>query len=174
MQATLGSRIAQKMDSESSAFSTEGSFLSVLCIVAVFLGVVGLAMVLVTVRRCVVTDSEVEVLSTDQPQPLPPPEVIGRWVPVGVMPVTRRPYRTRFVTVIVRNNIGMMPIFVELKEWRIVLAIKLHIYYVTGYLLTHQRLTHHGEILDDYCQLDDYGWYNGRCVELKVDFLVSL
>ena len=159
------------MDSESSVFSTEGSFLSVLCIVAVFLGVVGLAMVLVTVRRCVVTGSEVAVLSTDQPQP--PPEVIGRWVPVHPCAARRRPYHARFVTVVVRNDIGYLPIVIELKEWRMVLAVKLQIYHATGYLLTHQRLSHEGVRLDDFWQLDDYGWHNGQCVELKVDFLVS-
>ena len=61
------------MDSESAAFSTEGSVISVLIIVAVFLAVVGLAMVLVTVRRIMVGGGdEVAVLSTDQPLPQPP------------------------------------------------------------------------------------------------------
>ena len=55
-----------------------------------------------------------------------------------------------------------------------VLAVKLHVYYSTGYLLTHQRLNHEGQRLDDFCQLDDYGWRNGQCVELKMDLLVSL
>ena len=126
---------------------------------------------LVTVRRWLVTNAEVAVLSTDQPQP--PPEVIGRWVPVAGCAARRKPYHSRFVTVIVRNDIGM-PIVIELKEWRMVLAVKLHVYYATGYLLTHQRLSHEGERLDDYCQLDNYGWRNGQCVELKVELLVSL
>ena len=55
-----------------------------------------------------------------------------------------------------------------------VLAVKLQIYHATGYLLTHQRLSHEGVRLDDFWQLDDYGWHNGQCVELKVDMLVSL
>ena len=170
MQMKLCSLFAQKMDSDSSAFSTEGSFLSVLCIVAVFLAVVCLAMVLVTVRRWLVTvDDEVAVLSTDQP----PPEIVGRWVPVAGCAARRKPYHARYVTVVVRNDIGM-PIVIELKEWRMILAVKLHVYYVTGHLLTHQRLSYEGERLDDWCQLDDYGWRNGQCVELKVDLLVSL
>ena len=53
------------MDSDSSAFSTEGTFLSVLFIVAVFLAVVCFAMVLVIARRSCLADS---VLGTD-PQP---------------------------------------------------------------------------------------------------------
>ena len=160
------------MDSESAAFSTEGSVISVLIIFAVFLAVVALAMVLVTVRRIMVGDDEVAVLSTDQPLPPPPPEVIGNWVRVdGVAP--RRPPASRFVTVVVYNDVGM-PIVAELKEWRMVLAVKLHVYYATGHLLTHQRLSYNGEVLNDWYQLDDYGWYNGRCVELKVDLLVFL
>ena len=118
----------------------------------------------------VTVDDEVAVLSTDQP----PPEIVGRWVPVAGCAATRKPYHARYVTVVVRNEIGMMPIVIELKEWRMVLAVKLHVYYATGYLLTHQRLSHNGERLDDYCQLDDYGWCNGQWVEIRVDFLVSL
>ena len=160
------------MDSESAAFSTEGTVVSVLIIVGVFLAVVGLAMVLVTARRILVVENEVTVLSTDEPLPPPPPEVIGKWVRVdGVAP--RVPYGSRFVTVVVYNDVGM-PIVAEIKEWRTVLAIKLHVYYATGHLLTHQRLSYEGERLDDWCQLDDYGWRNGQCVELKVDLLVSL
>ena len=160
------------MDSESAAFSTEGTVISVLIIVAVFLAVVGLAMVLVTARRILVVEDEVTVLSTDQPLPPPPPEVIGNWVRVdGVAP--RRPYGSRFVTVVVYNDVGM-PIVAELKEWRMVIAVKLHVYYATGHLLTHQRLSYNGEALYDWYQLDDYGWYNGQCVELKVDLLVSI
>ena len=160
------------MDSESIAFSPEGSVLSVLFIVACFLAVVCFAMVLVTATRILVVEGEVEVLSTDEPLPPPPPEVIGRWVRVdGVAP--RVPYAARFVTVVVYNDVGM-PIVAELKEWRMVLTIKLHVYYATGHLLTHQRLSYNGEELYDWYQLDDYGWYNGRCVELKVDLLVSL
>ena len=143
----------------------------VLFIFAVFLAVVCLAMVLVTVRRWLVTnDDEVAVLSTDQP----PPEVIGRWVPVAGFAATRQRYPARFVTVVVRSDFFEMPIFIELNQWRMVLAVKLPVYYATGYLLTHQRLSHNGDRLDDYCQLDDYGWRNGQCVELKVDLLVSL
>ena len=164
------------MDSDSPLFSTEGSILSVLCIlflsVAVFLAVVCLAMVLVTVRRWLVADDEVAVLSMDQPQL--PPEVIGRLVPVAGCAARRKPYHARFVTVVVRSDFFEMPIVIELKEWRMVLAVKLHVYYATGNLLTHQRLSPEGERLDDYCQLDDYGWRNGQCVELKVDLLVSL
>ena len=74
---------------------------------------------------------------------------------------------------VVYNDVGM-PIVVELKEWRMLIAVKLHVYYVTGHLLTHQRLSYNGEVLNDWHQLDDYGWYNGQCVELKVDLLVSL
>ena len=163
------------MDSDSPLFSTDGSILSVLCVLflifAVFTAVVCLAMVLVTVRRWLVTnDDEVAVLSTDQP----PPETIGRWVPVAGCAATRQRYPARFVTVVVRSDFFEMPIVIELKQWRMVLVVKLHIYYATGYLLSRQRLSHRGEHLEDFYQLDDYGWYNGRCVELKVDFLVSL
>ena len=160
------------MDSESAAFSTEGTILSVLVIVAAILAVVCLAMFVVNARRILVVDDEVSVLSTNEPLPPPPPEVIGNWVRVdGVAP--RRPYASRFVTVVVYNDVGM-PIVVQLKEWRMLIAIKLHVYYVTGHLLTHQRLSYNGEVLYDWYQLDDYGWYNGQCVELKVDLLVSL
>ena len=160
------------MDSESAAFSTEGSVISVLIIFAVFLAVVALAMVLVTVRRIMVGDDEVAVLSTDQPLPPPPPEVIGNWVRVdGVAP--RRPHAPRFVTVVVYNDVGV-PIVAEIKDWRTVLIIKLHVYYVTGHLMTHQRLSYNGEELYDWYRLDDYGWHNGMCVELKVDLLVFL
>ena len=139
-----------------------------LLICAVFLAVVCLAMVLVTVRRWLVTnDEEVAVLSTDQP----PPEVVGRWVPVAGCAATRQRYPARFVTVVVRSEFFEMPIVIELKQWRMVLAVKLHVYYATGYLLSRQRLSHRGERLDDFYQLDDYGWCNGQCVE---DFLVSL
>ena len=160
------------MDSESAAFSTEGTVLSVLYIVAIFLAVVALAMVLATVRRILVVADEVEVLSTNEPLPPPPPEVIGNWVRVDrIVPYVR--YATRYVTVVVYNDVGV-PIVAELKQWRMVLAIKLHVYYATGHLLSHQRLTYNGEVLYDWYQLDDYGWYNGQCVELKVDLLVSL
>ena len=159
------------MDSESAAFSTEGTILSVLVIVAAILAVVCLAMFVVNARRILVVDDEVSVLSTNEPLP-PPPEVIGNWVRVdGVAP--RRPYASRFVTVVVYNDVGM-PIVVELKEWRMLIAVKLHVYYATGHLLTHQRLSYNGEVLYDWYQLDDYGWQNGQCVELKVDLLVSL
>ena len=94
--------------------------------------------------------------------------------PVTAPTVQREPYHARFVTVVVRNDIVMMPIVIELKQWRMVLAVKLHVCYAAGYLLTHQRLSHQGERLDDFYQLDDYGWHNGQCVELKVDLLVSL
>ena len=163
------------MDYDGQLFAMQDSSAQTVVFVALFfaafLALVGLAMVLVTVRRWLVTDAEVAVLSTDQPQP--PPEVIGRWVPVAGCAAIRRPYHARFVTVVVRNDIGM-PIIIELKEWRMVLAVKLHVYYATGHLLTHQRISHNGERLDDYRQLDDYGWRNGQCVELKVDLLVSL
>ena len=163
------------MDSESPQFSTDGSILSVVCVLflifAVFTAVVCLAMVLVTVRRWLVTnDDEVAVLSTDQP----PPEVVGRWVPVPGCAATRQRYPARFVTVVVRSDFFEMPIVIELKQWRMLLAVKLHVYYATGYLLSHQRLSHRGERLDDFYQLDDYRWHNGQCVELKVDLLVSL
>ena len=163
------------MNSDSPLFSTDGSLLSVLCvlslIVAVFLAVVGLAMVVVNARRWLVTDAdEVAVLSTDQP----PPEVVGRWVPVSRRAATRQRYAARFVTVVVRSEVFEMPIVIELKQWRMLLAVKLHVYYATGYLLSRQRLSHRGEHLDDFCQLEDYGWQNGQCVELKVDLLVSL
>ena len=165
------------MDSDSPLFSTDGSLLSVLgvlfLIVAVFLAVVCLAMVLVTVRRWLVAeDDEVAELSTDQPPP--PPEVIGRWVPVAGCAALRKRYHRRFVTVVVRSDFFEMPIVIELKQWRMVIAVKLDIYYATGYLLSRQRLNHHGERPDDFYQLDDYGWQNGQCVEMKVDFLVSL
>ena len=75
---------------------------------------------------------------------------------------------------VVRSDFFEMPIVIELKQWRMVLAVKLHVYYATGYLLTHQRLSHQGERLDDFYQLDDYGWHNGQCVEMKLDLLVSL
>ena len=163
------------MDSNSPLFPTQGSLLSVLYFAAWFFGalaaIVGLAMILVTARYYLgYDDDEVMVLSTKHP----PPAVVGRWQPVTAPTVHRKPYRARFVTVVVRNDIGMMPIVIELKQWRMVLAVKLHVYYATGYLLTHQRLSHQGERLDDYCQLDDYGWRNGQCVELKVDLLVAL
>ena len=151
------------MDSESAAFSTEGTVISVLIIVAVFLAVVGLAMVLVTARRILVAGDEVEVLSTDEPLPPPPPDLIGKWIRVDGLPPRVR-YGSRFVTVVIRNDVGM-PIVAELKEWRMVLAIKLHVYYATGHLLTHQRLSYNGEVLYDWYQLDDDGWYNGQCVE---------
>ena len=160
------------MDSESAGFSTEGSVISVLIIFAVFLAVVGLAMVLVTARRILVVEDEVTVLSTDEPLPPPAPEVIGRWVQVGGC-APRVPYGSRFVTVIIRNDVGV-PIVAELKEWRMLIAVKLHVYYATGHLLTHQRLSYNGEVLYDWYQLDDYGWYNGQSVELKVDLLLSL
>ena len=164
------------MDSESPLFSTDGSILSVVCVLflifAVFTAVVCLAMVLVTVRRWLVTDDdEVAVLSTDQP----PPEVVGRWAPVsGRVATRRRRHAARFVTVVVRSDVFEMPLVIELKQWRMLLAVKLHIYYSTGYLLSRQRLTHRGERLDDFYQLVDYGWHDGQCVELKVDLLVSL
>ena len=104
----------------------------------------------------------------------PPPAVIGRWQPVTAPTALRKPYHARFVTVVVRNDINELPIVIELKEWRMVLAAKLHVYYATGYLLTHQPRSHEGERLDDFCQLDDYGWRNGQCVELKLDLLVAL
>ena len=149
------------MDSDSPLFTTDGSILSVVCVLflifAVFLAVVCLAMVLVTGRRWVVTDDdEVAVLSTDQP----PPEVVGRWVPVAGCADMRQRYPARFVTVVVRSDFFEMPIVIELKQWRMVLAVK-------------QRLSHHGERLNDFYQLDDYGWCNGQCVEMRVDFLVS-
>ena len=159
------------MDSESAAFSTEGSVISVLIILAVFLAVVCLAMVLVTVRRWLVTnDEEVSVLSTDQP----PPEVVGRWMPVAGCAATRRRRPSRFVMVVVRSDFFEMPLVIELKQWRLVLAVKLHIYYATGYLLSRQRLIYRGERLEDFYQLDDYGWQNGQSVEMRVEFLVSL
>ena len=159
------------MDSESAAFSTEGSVKSVLVIFAVFFAVVFLAMVLVSVRRWMVTDDdEVAVLSTDQP----PPEVVGRWVPVAGRAATRQRYPARWVTVVVRSELLEMPIVIELKQWRLVLAVKLHVYYATGHLLSRQRLTYRGERLEDFYKLDDYGWQHGQCVEMRVDFLVSL
>ena len=75
---------------------------------------------------------------------------------------------------VVRSDVFEMPIVIELKQWRMLLAVKLHVYYATGHLLSRQRLSHHGERLEDFCQLEDYGWQNGQCVELKVDLLVSL
>ena len=137
--------------------------------VAAFVAVVRLAMVLVTASGYLRSGSEVAVLSTD-----PPPAVIGRWRPVTAPSVLRKPYHARFVTVVVRNNIGELPIVIELKEWRMVLAEKLHVYYATGYLLTQQILSHEGRRLEEYCQLDDYGWRNGQCVEVKLDLLTYL
>ena len=133
------------MDSDSPLFSTEGSLLSVLDFAAWFFGalaaIVGLAMILVTARYYLgYDDDEVMVLSTEHP----PPAVVGRWQPVTAPTVQRKPYHARFVTVVVRNDIGMMPIVIELKQWRMVLAVKLHVYYATGYLLTHQRLSREG------------------------------
>ena len=68
----------------------------------------------------------------------------------------------------------MMPLIIELKQWRMVLAVKLHVYYATGCQLALQRLSRRGEHLDDYRRLDEYGWRNGQCVELQLDILVSL
>ena len=160
------------MDSDSPLFSMQGSLLSVLYLAAWFFGalpaVVGLAMILVTARYCLgYDDDEVTVLSTEPP----PPAIVGRWQQVTAPPASRKPYRARFVTIVVRNDISEMPIVIELKEWRLALAVKLHIYHAIGYLLTHQRLS---QRLDDFWQLDDYGWHNGQCVELKVDLLVPL
>ena len=87
-------------------------------------------MVLVTVMRLLVTDG------TDQP----PPEVVGRWAPVSGRAATRQRYAARFVTVVVRSDVFQMPIVIELKQWRMLLAVKLHVYYATGYLLSRQRL----------------------------------
>ena len=164
------------MDYDGQLFAMQDSSAQTVVFVALFfaafLALVGLAAGLTTMRRMFITADD--AVGTDAPAP----DVIGRrWVPVARQPppATHIPH-ARFVTLVVRNpnDAGMMPLIIELKQWRMVLAVKLHVYYATGYRLAHQRLSRNGERLDDYRHLEDYGWQNGQCVELQLDILVSL
>ena len=128
-------------------------------------------MVLVT-ARCYLCNrnDEAVVLSTN-----PPPTVVGRWQPVAA-PTARQnmPYHERFVTVILRDNTGELPMVIELKEWRLVLALKLQIYYHSNILLSRQILSYEGMRLDDYTELQDYGFTHGDCAEIKLDVIVAI
>ena len=163
------------MDSDSPLFSMQDSGVSALIFVAMFfaafLALVGLAMVLVTARyRICNRNDEAVVLSTN-----PPRTIVGRWQPaVAPSAQQNQPYCERFVTVIVRNDMGEMPFVLELKKWRLVLAIKLQIYYHTNILLSRKILSYEGRRLDDYKELQDYGFDHGNCAEIKLGVIVAI
>ena len=73
-----------------------------------------------------------------------------------------------------RNDMGEMPFVLELKKWRLALAIKLQIYYHTNILLSRQILSYEGRRLDDYKELQDYGFDHGNCAEIKLDVIVAI
>ena len=146
--------------------------LGLVCIfLAAFAAVVSIAMVIV-MAKAYLCGGAAEVL-TEVERTDVQPVTIGRWRPL-VAPAAPLRYYARYVTIVVRNNLGEMPMAIELKEWRLVLALKLRIFHETGIRLTDQILHHGGQRLDDYKELQDYGWKNGNSVDVTLDLVVSL
>ena len=183
------SRVAQTMDSESSAFSTEGSFLSVLIIFAVFLATVFVAMVLVLARRsCLAAESQpdednvpptrlgwpADVRQPTEESPQTQEEqvqMLEHWS-LQHSPAHWRPVRTfvpsrHFVTFRIQYVADLTTTFyVEIKAWRTVFML----------LLVMQReacapiadICYHGRKLREDRTLYEYGIRNGDFIELTL------